>query len=402
MSMTKTRILTALTSLVIRATIGSLSKMGVVARTYPSFLLLAAGLLAFPGADSATAGIEQPGFTATTIATGVDRPTAMAIAPDGRIFVAAQQGIIRIVPNGGGLLPTPFLDIRNNVDSSGERGILGIALDPDFQNNNWVYVYYTSKTPTIHNRVSRFTANGNVVQASSETVLLDIETLSSATNHNGGAIHFGPSGNLLIAVGDNNDGANAQSLSNLKGKILRIRKDGSIPPENPFYNITSGNNRSILVLGLRNPFSFAIQRDVGRLYINDVGQNTWEEINEGITGANYGWPLHEGPDRGDPFYQSPIFIYDHTNGNCAITGAAFYDPITANFPSSYVGDYFFADFCNGWIRGYDITSNSTYLFATGLRFLTDIQVDRNGTLYYLERVGSPGAGRVTKVTYTGG
>ena len=124
------------------------------------------------------------------------------------IFVTAQQGIIRIVPNGGGLLPTPFLDIRNNVDSSGERGILGIALDPNFQNNNWVYVYYTSKTPTIHNRVSRFTANGNVVQAGSEIFLLDIETLSSATNHNGGAIHFGPSGNLLIAVGDNNDGAN--------------------------------------------------------------------------------------------------------------------------------------------------------------------------------------------------
>lgn len=399
--MTKTRILTALTALVVRATTGSLSKMGAVARAY-SFLLVTAGLLAFPAADSVTAGIEQPGFTATTVATGVDRPTAMAIAPDGRIFVTAQQGIIRIVANGGGLLPTPFLDIRNNVDSSGERGILGIALDPDFQNNNWVYVYYTSKTPTIHNRVSRFTANGNVVQAGSELFLLDIETLSSATNHNGGAIHFGPSGNLLIAVGDNNDGANAQSLSNLKGKILRIRNDGSIPPENPFYNTASGNKSPILVLGLRNPFSFAIQRDVGRLYINDVGQNTWEEINEGIAGANYGWPHYEGPDRGDPFYQGPVFIYGHTNGNCAITGAAFYNPVTANFPSSYVGDYFFADFCNGWIRGYDITSNSTYLFATGLRFLTDIQVDRNGTLYYLERVGSPGAGRVTKVTYTGG
>lgn len=137
--MTKTRISTVLTALVIRATTGSLSKIGAVARAY--LFLLVAGLLAFPSADSAFAVIEQPGFKETTIATGVDRPTAMAIAPDGRIFVTAQQGVIRIVPNGGGLLPTAFLNIKDNVDSSGERGLLGIALDPDFQQNKYVYVY---------------------------------------------------------------------------------------------------------------------------------------------------------------------------------------------------------------------------------------------------------------------
>ena len=233
--------------------------------------------------------------------------------------------------------------------------------------------------------------------------MLDIETLTTATNHNGGAIHFCPGGNLLIAVGDNANASNAQTQSNLKGKILRIRKDGSIPPQNPFYNTASGNNKSILILGLRNPYSFAIQ-DQGRLYINDVGQNTWEEINQGVAGANYGWPYYEGYES-DSLYRSPIYAYMHGSGNtqgCAITGAAFYNPVTVKFPSSYIDDYFFGDFCNGWIRGYDISSNSTYLFATGLSLLTDIQVDQNGALYYLERVGSPGAGRVTKVTYTGG
>ena len=134
--------------------------------------------------------------------------TAMQFAPDGRLFIAQQSGKLRVVQNGK-LLATPFLTVP--VNSSGERGLLGVAFDPNFATNRFVYVYYTATTPTIHNRVSRFTANGNVAVAGSQVVLLNLNTLSSATNHNGGAIHFGNDGKLYVAVGDNAKGYNSQT-----------------------------------------------------------------------------------------------------------------------------------------------------------------------------------------------
>jgi glucose/arabinose dehydrogenase len=131
-------------------------------------------------------------------------------------------------------LAAPFLTVT--VDSSGERGLLGVALDPNFVSNQLVYVYYTATTPTTHNRISRFTACGDVAMAGSETVVMDLNNLSTATNHNGGAIHFGPDGNLYVAVGDNANGTNSQSLSTRLGKVLRISSTGSIPADNPFFN----------------------------------------------------------------------------------------------------------------------------------------------------------------------
>ena len=141
------------------------------------------------------------------MAGGLTNPTAMALAPDGRIFVCEQGGALRVIKNGA-LLPTPFLTVT--VDSSGERGLLGIAFDPNFVSNQLVYVYYTATTPAIHNRISRFTASGDVALAGSETILMDLPNLSTATNHNGGALHFGPDGNLFVAVGDNANSANSQ------------------------------------------------------------------------------------------------------------------------------------------------------------------------------------------------
>ena len=143
--------------------------------------------------------------------------------------------------------------------SSGERGLLGIAFDPNFASNHFVYVYYTATSPTVHNRVSRFIANGDVAVPGSESVILELNPLSDATNHNGGAIHFGLDGKLYIGVGENANGANAQTLSNLLGKMLRINPDGSIPSDNPFFTTASGDNRAIWALGLRNPFTFAIE-----------------------------------------------------------------------------------------------------------------------------------------------
>ena len=314
--------------------------------------------------------------------------TAMAFAPDGRLFVCQQGGQLRVIKNGV-LLSTPFVSLT--VDSSGERGLLGIALDPNFTTNHYLYVYYTVATSPIHNRVSRFTAAGDTAAPGSEIIILNLDNLSSATNHNGGAIHFGPDGKLYIGVGENANGANAQSLSNLLGKMLRINADGTIPPDNPFYNTATGNNRAIWALGLRNPFTFAFQPGTTRLFINDVGESTYEEINDGIAGSNYGWPITEGPTSNSAF-RGPIYFYGHGTNNvtgCAIVGAAFYNPPVPQFPSSYTGKYFFADLCNGWIRVFDPSAGTATGFATGIVNPVDLHVGSDGALYYLAR-GSGG------------
>jgi glucose/arabinose dehydrogenase len=335
------------------------------------------------------------GFAETLIASGLDSPTAMSFAPDGRLFVCEQGGRLRVIRNGA-LLGTPFLTV--GVDSAGERGLLGVAFDPNFATNRFVYVYYTATTPAIHNRVSRFTANGDIAVPGSELVLLDLNNLSGATNHNGGAMHFGPDGKLYIAVGENATPSNSQTLTNLLGKMLRINADGTIPNDNPFFNAATGNNRAIWALGLRNPYTFAFQPGTGRMFINDVGQNTTEEINDGVAGANYGWPTCEG-SCSNPGFRNPLFTYTHGSSattGCAITGGAFYNPAVAQFPSDYVGKYFFADFCSGWIRRLNPIDHTATGFATGISSPVDLQIAADGSLYYLAR----GAGAVFRIQYT--
>ena len=188
--------------------------------------------------------------------------------------------------------------------------------------------HYPATTPTVHNRISRLTANGDVAVAGSEVVIFDLDNLSSATHHNGGALAFGPSdGKLYAAVGENGNSANAQSLGTVLGKILRLNANGTIPADNPFLSSTSGKNRAIWALGLRNPFTFAFNPFGTEFFINDVGETTWEEINDGIAGANYGWPTTEGPTT-NPAFRSPRYAYNHSSGGCAITGGAFYAPVT--------------------------------------------------------------------------
>ena len=337
------------------------------------------------------AAVLPPGFTESLIVSGISNPTAMQFAPDGRLFVAEQGGRLRVIRNGA-LLPTPFLTVT--VSSVGERGLLGVAFDPNFATNQFVYIYYTATTPTIHNRISRFTANGDVAVAGSETIIFDLDNLSSATNHNGGALNFGPDGKLYVAVGENANGANAQTLSNLLGKMLRINKDGTIPSDNPFFATATGRNRAIWALGLRNPFTFAFNFDRAQMFINDVGQNTWEEINDGIAGANYGWPDTEGPTN-DPRFVAPRYAYNQSGTPCAITGGAFYAPAAMQFPAEYLNDYFFADFCAGWINKLDPTDNSVVTFATGIASPVDLKVGDDGALYYLAR----GEGAVYRVSY---
>src|SRR6185503_5295773 len=189
-----------------------------------------------------------------------------------------------------------------------------------------------------------------------------------------------------IAVGENATESNSQTLANQLGKMLRINSNGAIPADNPFFNTATGDNRSIWALGLRNPFTFAFQPGTGRMFINDVGQNTWEEINDGIAGSNYGWPITEGPTS-NPNFRSPLFAYTHAEG-CAIAGGAFYNPSTVQFPASFVGKYFFADLCGSWIRLFDPATGTASDFADGISGPVDLKVGADGSLYYLMR-GSP-------------
>jgi glucose/arabinose dehydrogenase len=367
-----------------------------VAATVVGFFVAACGQPHEETSPSAAAPTVPSGFTDSQFVADISGATAMAFAPDGRLFVAEQGGRLRVVKNGV-LLGTPFLTVT--VDSSGERGLLGVTFDPAFASNGYVYVYYTTPTPEVHNRVSRFTASGDVAAAGSEVVLFELDNLSTATNHNGGALHFGPDGKLYVAVGDNAYGPDAQSLTSLFGKMLRLNADGSIPAANPFYGSTSGKYGAIWALGLRNPFTFAFQPGTGRMFINDVGATIYEEIDEGVAGGNYGWPLCEGPQcsGATSSFLAPIDYYAHGTGpttGCAITGGTFYDPPSPTFPASYVGSYFFGDYCGNWIRRLDPgAGNAVSDFATRASAPVDLRVGPDGALYYLAR-GASAVGRI--------
>ncbi|HET7273457.1 MAG TPA: PQQ-dependent sugar dehydrogenase [Rubrobacter sp.] len=343
----------------------------------------------------------EPARSATSVPTGltdsvvaqVNKPTSMTVAPDGRLLVTQKAsnnvGKVRVIKNGQ-LLSKPFLKV--DTDTSYFRGVLGITLDPNFSTNHYVYIFYTATSPTVHNRVSRFTANGDVAVAGSEKVLLDLPTLGTSGGHYGGALRFGADGKLYIGVGDDVTPADTQSLNIVNGKVLRINPDGTIPSDNPFYVSTSGNNRAIYALGVRQPYSLdVLSGTLLKLYINDVGEDSWEEIDQAVSAANYGWPTYEGfvasPDPSLQNYQNPVFYYAHgttLDTGCSITGGAFYDPATTRLPSQYQGKYFYADYCGGWIRYIDPADTRTsYPFASGMVKPVDLEVGDNGSLYYL-------------------
>ena len=334
------------------------------------------------------------GFTDAQVASSLFSPTAMAVAPDGRIFFTTQNGQVRVIKDGQHLTD-PFSTVNANAEA--ERGLLGITFDPDFASNHFVYVYYTSNEPALHNRVSRFTAAGDVATGG-ETVILDLPDVGGAIYHMGGALHFGPDGKLYVAVGDHQDFSAPQFLGSVRGKMLRINSDGSIPSDNPFYNQTSGINRAIWARGLRNPFTFAFQPGSGRMFINDVGQELYEEINNGTPAGNYGWPASEGPNNTGGF-DAPFYWYDHSQG-CSIAGAAFYNPTNEQFPPSYVGKFLFGDYCGGYIKTIDPTdASSVATFATGIEGIVDIDVASDGSLYYLARGADLNAGNVGRITF---
>jgi uncharacterized repeat protein (TIGR03806 family) len=326
------------------------------------------------------------GFADKIVATGITGATAMAIAPDGRVFVCEQTGTLRVVKDDK-LLKAPFVSVP--VDSSWERGLIGVALHPDFPRTPFVYVCYVAAKPYPHHHVSRFTAEGDVADPDSEVILLkgDDQTKLGGrvpNGHQGGAIHFGKDGKLYVGIGEQTAGLPAQKLDTFQGKLLRIDPDGSIPEDNPFFKTATGKYRAIWARGLRNPFAFAVQPGTGRIFIDDVGEARWEEINEGVAGANYGWPHAEGPST-DPRFKGPLYAYDRSQGK-SITGGAFYNPPVAQLPKEYLGKYFFAEFIDNWIRVLDPENPKDVKgFATGLTGPVDVQVGPDGSLYVLNR-----------------
>jgi glucose/arabinose dehydrogenase len=355
-------------------------------------LLASAALLTVTSfAATPAQAVDLPtGFNARTIARGLVAPVDLEVAPNGRLFIAEQAGRVRIRRSNGKLVT--FLRLGARVDHTDERGLSGIALDPDFAGNHYVYLDYTRKATArrgAHNEVIRVTARGNHVVRGSEKLLFRLDP-QPGTHHVGGALEFGPGGMLFVTSGDSQRGPRAQRLTTLMGKILRIRPNGTIPRSNPFYRKAQGRNRAIWARGLRNPFKLSY--DGARLFVNDVGEQTWEEIDDVRRGRNYGWPVKEGPETAAK-YTPPVHAYRHGSTNrrgCAITGGTFYDPATSTFPAAMQGDYFFADLCSGWIRRYDLASGTSRAFATNLptRQLVDLEVGRDGALLVLRLNGA--------------
>ena len=408
-----------------------------VASVVAAFLWAGALLASQPAAE----GALVPGFVVSRIEGLIVSPTTMAFAPDGRIIAGEQCGAIRLVKNGA-VQATPFLSLTVACDE--ERGVVGMTFDPAFPAEPYVYVTYTVPDPGAHNRISRFTVNGagaaDTADPASEVALFDFPAqatswtlcggpsesggvtaaapasgasaqgtgggptptpgpianhgLPGVGHHVGGALHFGPDGYLYTTAGDNVCGANAQSLESVYGKVLRIAKDGSIPV-NPFDAQTTGINKAIWAMGLRNPYTFAFQPGTGLMYISETGELAKEEVNQGLPGANYGWPTYEGSSGGAAGYTDPVYEYSRDDAPCggAIVGGGFYNPVVQRFPDQYVGKYFFTDFCKGFIRALDPVTRTVTDLGTVILAATDLQAGPDGYLYYLDR-GTNGMYRV--------
>jgi glucose/arabinose dehydrogenase len=335
-----------------------------------------------PGENASATLTLATGFQAQVVARGLTGVTALEAASDGRIFVCEQTGTLRVIKDGK-LLAAPFVQVP--VDSTWERGLIGVTVAPDFPRSPFVFVCYVAAKPFPHHVISRFTAEGDVAKPGSERILLEGDDQTKLggdvpAGHQGGAIHFGKDGKLLIAIGDQTAGKPAQDLKTFQGKLLRINPDGSIPQDNPFVSKTAGKFQAIWALGLRNPFTFAVQTETCRIFINDVG-GIAEEINEGVAGGNYGWPVIEHGPTADPRFRGPIYYYP----TACIAGGAF-SPKSVPWPKEYRGQYFFGDFNHGWIKMIDPGKpETTKPFALGLRRPVDLRFARDGALYVLLR-----------------
>jgi glucose/arabinose dehydrogenase len=367
-------------------------------------------------AGSGLGPTELPaGFTQEVVARGLSFPSAFALLPDGRVLVAEKKGLVRVI-SAGRLRSRPLIDMRARVSDFGYRGLLAIELDPRFSENGDVYVIYVvrrgqAKTPTTV-RVSRMATRFG----GSETVVLG--GIPCELDHCGADLEFAPDGTLFVATGDGGSGdpgfnrrsLRAQSLDSLVGKMLRVTREGTGLPGNPFWDGNARSVRSrIWAYGFRNPFRFGLRPGANTPFVGDVGWNAWEEIDVVRRGFNFGWPCFEGPDRppeyaeqpvcralydgGDKSAQPPLLVYRRGS----VTGGAFY--VGRTFPPRYRGAYFYGDWSRSTLSylRLDQVETEGEPFASAAAGPVQIESAADGSLYYL----ALNAGELRRIVYSG-
>ncbi len=317
--------------------------------------------------DPVGTGVRVEPFVA-----GMDFPVAMAFAPDGRLFVTDKNnGQLRVIENGT-LVSEPVVTVP--VNNTNEAGLLGVAVHPDFAENNWAYLFYSrlnAPAGSDENRVVRYTLDGNLATGTEELLL----SAPLSSRHNGGNLRFGPNGKLYVTIGDASSANSAQDLDALTGRILRLNDDGTTPTDNPF-----GSDNATYAMGLRNSFDLAFDPLADTLFATENGTSSHDEVNRIVAGGNYGWPEVEGV--GDGTFIDPII--DETGTPVSPTGIDFAPD--DRYGAGVTGDLFYAEYLAGKVWQVKLNEardavSSRSLFVEGLPGITDIAFGPDGTLY---------------------
>jgi glucose/arabinose dehydrogenase len=380
------------------------------------------------------------GFARELVASGLDGPTAFAFLPDGRLLIAEKKGVVRLWKDGR-VLPTPFLDISHEVNAFYERGLLGLAVDPAFEENGHVYLLYTYENDPSDfeglkvGHLSRFTATGDTADPDSEVVVLGTkgedrcEPLPPGSDcipqdwnsHAVGQLRFAADGTLFVSIGEaapwefaESRVFRSQDLDSLGGKLLRITTDGRGLPTNPFWNGDPDAPRSkVWAYGFRNPFRFALRPGTDVAYVGDVGWGAEEEVSVAARGANLGWPCWEGEEKTHDFrdweqcrafYETggatpPILSWEHGHRQAASFAGDFYTG--TEFPDEYRGAFFYGDFVLGFVNVAQVDDDDEVLsvdrFATNLPGIVQLGMGPDGALYEVDFV----KGELHRIVYDG-